>query len=121
MQRLHARTIGAVLTGIISLATTSACGEGEKASSDEPVVIDITFENGTVDPNGDRIDVGAGQPIDLVVTADEPGELHIHSDPEQQIPYEAGTKTIGIEIDRPGVVEVESHELDQVVVQLEVR
>lgn len=121
MQRLHARTIGAVLTGIAVLATTTACGGEEKAASDEPVVIDITFEGGEVSPSGDRVEVGAGQPVDLVVTADAPGELHIHSDPEQQIPYEAGTETIGIEIDRPGVVAVESHDLDQVIVQLEVR
>ena len=121
MQRLHARTVGAVLTGVVLLATTTACGGDEKPSSDEPVVIDITFENGTVDPNGDRVEVGAGQPIDLVVTADEPGTVHIHSEPEQELPYQAGTETLKIQVDRPGVVEVESHELDQVIVQLEVR
>ncbi len=121
MQRLRARTIGAVLTGIAVLATTTACGREEKATSDEPVVIDITFENGEVSPNGDRVQVGAGQPIDLVVTADEAGELHIHSEPQQELPYPAGTETLKIQIDRPGVVEVESHELGQVIVQLEVR
>lgn len=121
MQRLHARTVGAVLTGIAVLATATACGEDESPSGDETVVVDITFEDGQVEPNGDRVDVGAGQPVDLVVTADEPGTLHIHSDPEQEVPYEAGTKTVEIQIDRPGVVEVESHELDQVIVQLEVR
>ena len=84
-------------------------------------MVQITFENGEVDPSGERVDVDAGQPIDLEVTADEPGEIHIHSDPEQEIPYDAGTETIEIQIDKPGVVEVESHDLDQVIVQLEVR
>ena len=106
-------------------AALSACGtddgsEGDQGS-DEPVVVQITFENGEVSPSGERIEVEAGEPIDLEVTADEPGEIHIHSDPEQEIAYEAGTETIEIEIERPGVVAVESHDLDQVIVQLEVK
>ena len=103
-------------------AALSACGSDDKDSgTDDPVVVEITFESGEVEPNGERVEVDAGQPVDLVVTADEPGEIHIHSDPEQEIPYEAGTETIKIQIDKPGVVEVESHDLDQVIVQLEVR
>ncbi len=74
-------------------------------------------------PNGDRVEVDAGQPIDLVVTADEPGEIHVHSEPEQTFEYEGGgaTTTFEISVDRPGVVEVESHNLEQVIVQLEVQ
>jgi hypothetical protein len=120
MQRL--RIAGALVAGATVLATVTACGDDDpKTNTDEPVVVEITFEGGTVEPNGERVDVAAGQGIDLVVTADEPGSLHIHSDPEQEFAYEAGTETFGIQIDRPGVVEVESHELDQVIVQLEVR
>ncbi|WP_245993727.1 cupredoxin domain-containing protein [Nocardioides immobilis] len=110
-------------------AALSACGtdDGSDGGSDgdqgseEPVVVQITFEDGEVEPNGDRIEVGAGQPIDFEITADEPGAIHIHSDPEEEITYEAGTRTFEIEIARPGVVEVESHNLDQVIVQLEVK
>lgn len=119
MQRL--RIVGALVAGATVLATVTACGEDTKANTDEPVVVEITVEGGTVEPNGERVDVAAGQPIDLVVTADEPGTLHIHSDPEQEFAYQAGTETFPIQIDRPGVVEVESHELDRVIVQLEVR
>ena len=116
------------LTLSIGLVGTmfSACGtDGEGADggdgTDEPVVVEITFEDGEVTPNGERVEVGAGQPIDLEVTADEPGEIHIHSDPEQEIAYDEGTETIALQIDRPGVVAVESHDLDQVIVQLEVK
>jgi len=114
-----------IALGCLVGVALSGCGtddgsEGDRGS-DEPVVVQITFENGEVEPNGERIEVEAGQPIDLEVTADEPGELHIHSDPEQEIPYEAGTETIEIQIERPGVVAVESHDLDQVIVQLEVK
>lgn len=118
---MRLRAVGAVLTGVALLATVTACGDEEKTGSDEVVTIDITIKDGKVDPSGDRVDVDAGQPVDLVVTADEPGELHIHSDPEQQLEFGEGTTTLPIAIDRPGVVAVESHELDQVIVQLEVR
>lgn len=122
MRSTTARSVAlAVLVG----AFLSACAEdddpGGSGGSEEPVVVKITFEDGTVEPNGERVQVDAGQPIDLEVTADEPGEIHIHSDPEHEIAYDAGTKTFEIQIDRPGVVEVESHELDQIIVQLEVR
>jgi hypothetical protein len=108
----------AVLVGAI----LSACGDGDEAGgSEEPVVVEITFEGGKVEPNGDRVEVDPGQPIDLEVTADEPGTIHVHSDPEHELDYDAGTETFEIQIDRPGVVAVESHDLDQVIVQLEVR
>ena len=45
----------------------------------------------------------------------------MHSEPEQELEYDAGTTTLDLTIDRPGVVEVESHTLDQVIVQLEVK
>lgn len=122
MRALTARWTWLVL---VVPAALTACGADESADPadrpDEPVVVEITFEDGAVEPNGERIDVSTGQPIDLEVTADEPGEIHIHSDPEQEVPYDAGTSTIKLQIDKPGVVAVESHDLDQVIVQLEVR
>ncbi|UMG91774.1 hypothetical protein [Nocardioides sp. TF02-7] len=110
-------------TSVVGLSA-AACGgddDGGNGASDEPVVVEIVFEGGEVTPNGERVEVEAGQPIDLEVTADEPGSIHIHSDPEQEFDFEAGTDTFEIQVDRPGVVEVESHELEQVIVQLEVR
>jgi hypothetical protein len=114
----------AVLVG----AGLSACsddgdsGGGDGGGSDKPVVVDITIKDGSITPNGDRIDVGVGQPVDLEVTADEPGEIHVHSDPEHEFEYGAGTtKLPEFEVDRPGIVVVESHTLDKVIVQLEVK
>lgn len=115
------RIAGTILALTGALGALTACGEDEKDGPEEPVVIEITFENGEVEPNGERVEVAAGQPVDLVVTADAPGTLHLHSDPEQELAFQAGEETFPIQIDRPGVVAVESHELDQVVVQLEVR
>ena len=71
-------------------------------------------------PNGERVEVERGQEIELVVKSDEPGELHVHSTPEQELEYGAGTTNLTLVIDEPGVVDVEAHDLEVVIVQLEV-
>ena len=106
---------------------TPTASESSQESSPESspaapgTVIEITFEGDTVTPNGDRVEAKAGEPITLEVTADEAGEIHVHSNPEQEIAYDAGQSTLTLTIDQPGIVEVESHHLDKVIVQLEVR
>ena len=128
------------------LLLVSACGSDEPSGTDKPApaktsatadasasakptkkpkpsgtTIDITFQGDTVDPNGVEKKVKAGKPITLHIVADKPGELHVHSSPEQEIEYDAGTSNKKLTIDRPGIVEVESHTLEQLVVVLEVR
>lgn len=83
--------------------------------------IDITFKGDEVDPSGVERRVQAGKAFTLHIVADQPGELHIHSSPEQELVYPAGTTDKTLTIDQPGIVEVESHDLDQLIVQLEVR
>lgn len=105
------------------LVLLTSCGDEEPAdggSDSDPVTIEVTFENGTVEPSGERVEVAVGQRVDLVVTADTGGEIHVHSKPEQELEYAEGTTTLPLTIDKPGVVDVESHDLDQVIVQLEV-
>ncbi|WP_374456200.1 hypothetical protein [Nocardioides sp.] len=129
----------APLTLVLALALT-ACGDGgddEQAttpsgspsdSSSSPaaedgdsVAVTVTREGDTFTPNGERVEMEVGQTLDLTITADAAGELHVHSTPEQEIEYDEGTSEHQITIDRPGVVEVESHEPDSIVLQLEVR
>ena len=100
---------------------TSTPSESTQTPEAERPTIEITFEGGTVTPNGERVAVPMGQEIDLVITADQPGELHVHSTPEQELSYEAGTSTLPLVIDQPGIVEVESPDPALVIVQLEVR
>ena len=123
MLRAFASATSATLLAVAMLGLT-ACGADDGNPTDgvaTPVSIDVTFEDGSVSPNGERVEVGTGQPIELDITADEAGEIHVHSDPEQTLEYDEGTSTVEIEgIDQPGVVDVESHGLDVVVVQLEV-
>jgi ABC-type glycerol-3-phosphate transport system substrate-binding protein len=120
----HALAVLALVAGTAGLAgcggdDSSASGDGKDLPTK---TIDVTISADGVTPNGDRVEVQVGQPIELVVKADTEGEIHVHSDPEQELKYGAGTTTIApFTIDKPGIVEVESHALEKTIVQLEVK
>ena len=83
--------------------------------------IDITVENGKITPQGAQVRVKAGAELTFHVRADAKGEIHVHSSPEHEFEYTPGTTDETITLDQPGVVDVESHTLDKLVLQLEVR
>jgi hypothetical protein len=119
------RRTTAVLTLLFcALPVLVGCGSDDTGSTpaagDDTETINITFSDGSVTPRGERVQIDAGQPVELVVKADEPGELHVHSTPEQELEYGAGTTSLKLTLDHPGVVDVEAHDLDVVIVQLEV-
>jgi hypothetical protein len=121
------------------LALTAACGSssGSTASDDDGhdvtaqptpataspsgTVIRIQVTDDGVDPSGSRVNVKKGEPITLLITATKAGELHVHSTPEQHVEFPSGTSAAMITLDQPGVVDVEDHALDKLIVQLEVR
>lgn len=82
--------------------------------------IAITLQGSTVSPAGTGVDVKTGQQIVLNITADKAGELHVHSSPEKHIEFPAGTSTVTLTIDQPGVVDIEDHALEKLIVQLKV-
>lgn len=96
-------------------------GDADSPSEADTAAVTVTREGDTFTPNGERVELGVDQTLVLTITADQAGEIHVHSTPEQEIVYDAGTSEHEITIDRPGVVEVESHEPDLIVLQLEVR
>jgi hypothetical protein len=120
------RALAALAVAVCALALIAGCGsddDGDDGSgSQQTKVIDVTIKGDSVTPNGERVDVSVDQPIELKVTADAAGEIHVHSSPEQELEYEKGTTTVEVEpIDKPGTVDVESHALEKTIVQLEVR
>lgn len=123
------RLAATMATLALALALTAGCGaesstggsDGGPGGTRQTKTIDISFKDGSVTPNGDRVEVELGQPVELVVQAQEPGEIHVHSTTEQEFEYGAGTTTLKLTLDKPGVVEVESHDLEVTIVQLEVR
>jgi hypothetical protein len=91
-------------------------------TDDDTQQIEVTIAGDSVTPNGDRVEVAVGEPIELIVESDQPGEIHVHSTPEQSMDYAKGTTTLVLDpIERPGVVDVESHTLEKTIVQLEAR
>ena len=116
---------------LVLAASLSACGGSDDADppsgsqgatrDGDRVAVTVTREDDAFTPNGERVELEVDQTLVLTIDADEAGEIHVHSTPEQEIEYAAGTSEHELVIDRPGVVEVESHEPDVVLLQLEVR
>lgn len=110
----------------IVLATALAvfgCGSEEETPTEGATQdnrIELTFE-GDEAPPVERVQVEAGETVELVITSDQPGELHVHSEPEETIEYGAGTTTYKLtNLEKPGVVDVERHEPEALVLQLEI-
>ncbi|WP_395656802.1 hypothetical protein [Nocardioides sp.] len=125
------RSVAVVAVVLTCVAGAAGCGSSDAGSdagpaagssaAAEPKVIDVTVEGDSVTPSGERVEVEVGQPVTLHVTADAPGEIHVHSSPEQELEYEQGETDLELTpITTPGTVDVESHTLDKVIVQLEV-
>ena len=95
------RAMATLAVLLCALTVTAGCGDDDSGgggspsgSTSEPKVIDVTITGDSVTPNGERVDVSVGQEIRLKVTADEPGEIHVHSSPEQELEYAAGETTV---------------------------
>ena len=124
--RTPARSLGLLASLLGLLLAATACGsddtdtvggtDGSGGSADP----EVTVADGDVDPKGDRIQVGTGQEIVLDVTADTSGTLHVHANPEESFDFEEGEQEFTLTIDQPGVVEVETHDPDLIVAQLQV-
>jgi len=103
----------------------TACGgdsQGGDPSKLPTAVIHIAINGSHTDPNGEHVDVSVGQRIELDVTADQPGEIHVHSDPEQELEYHTGSNTLELKpIQVPGQVDVESHTPDKLLFTLVAR
>ena len=115
--RLAVATLLAVL---LALAGCSSGSSGSGSANGAGTTIHITIKDGKVTPNGDRVKASVGKPITLHIEADSAGQIHVHSTPEQELAFPKGTSTKKLTIDKPGIVDVEDHALDQVIVQLQV-
>jgi hypothetical protein len=102
-------------------AAPTTSGSTSSAPAATGQVVEVSVKDGKVTPSGTTVPVKVGKTITLRVTADAAGELHVHSDPEHELAYKAGVTTLDFTINRPGVVEVEDHTTDALVVNLEAR
>ncbi len=100
--------------------TATPLAQATASPAADAKVIAITLEGETVTPSGTGVDVKLNQPVVLNIKADKAGELHVHSTPEKHIEFPAGDSTVTLTLDQPGVVDVEDHALDKLIVQLKV-
>lgn len=113
----------ALVAMLTMLLTVAGCGSGEPQDGPSPTPgsgrIELTFE-GEEAPPTERVQVDPGEEIEIVIKSDQAGELHVHSEPAQVLAYAAGTTSLKLTIDQPGVVDIERHEPPALVLQLEV-
>jgi len=119
------RTLGLlVATAALGLSLTACSDDSSDSdgSSDQPVTVDISEKDGTIEPVGKVVKASTGQDITLVVTSDVKDEIHVHSDPEHEFEVAAGDeeKEFTFSVDTPGTIEVESHGLEVTILKLEV-
>ncbi len=108
--------------GVSPAATESVSSPEPTEAAVEGVQVDVTIADGEASPQGERVEVGVGEPVTITVTSDAVDEIHVHSDPDVTIDVEAGgSAQETFTIDTPGQVAVESHELGVTIVQLVVR
>jgi hypothetical protein len=120
MSRCTAALSSLALATALALTGCSGDSGGSGSSSGGRTTIDITIRGGKVTPHGGRVKAKVGTPVTLHIDADKAGEIHVHSTPEQHIDFAQGVSTERLTIDKPGIVDVEDHALDQVIVQLQV-
>lgn len=135
MKTLIAATV--VLTGAV-LAAAGCSGSTEEpaaqtgasaapALSDQQapparVVIDVTIANGQVTPVNQQVRAAVKQPIVIRVTSDAEDELHVHANPEHTFTVKPEPlQSFQFEVEVPGKVDVELHQLNRVVATITVQ
>ena len=103
-------------------ATSSGSASSSPATETEQAVeISVAVTDGKVEPKPHRVEVERDSQVRLIVTSDVDDELHVHGyEIEKELP--AGEQvTIEFTADQAGVFEIETHETELQLAQLEVR
>ena len=112
---------GTASTAVPSASAGSGTPTASGSSSAAPQTITISVHGTTVTPSPATVDVAAGRPVRLVVTADRSTQVHVHV-LDLEKPITAGRPlTIEFTPKETGVYEVELHDPDLLLVKLAVR
>jgi hypothetical protein len=108
---------------VAGCSSGSSGGSGSAAGASEPAYT-VTVAGKTVTGVPTRITVSPGEKVKLVVTADRTSELHVHAaDPEVETDTKQG-QPVTVEFDakkQPGLYEVEMHDPDLLLFQVQVK
>jgi cobalamin biosynthesis protein CbiD len=107
--------------------TSPAATAGSEASSspvtetEQVVEVSVAVTDGKVEPKPRRIEVAKDSQVRLIVTSDVDDAVHVHGY-EIEAELEAGRPTtVEFVADQSGIFEVETHESELELLQLEVR
>lgn len=88
--------------------------------SEQVRTITVSIRDGDVDPPPGRVRVAQGETVRLMVTSDVADELHVHGYELEARLNPGKPATIEFTADQTGLFEVETHESEQVLFQLQV-
>jgi hypothetical protein len=108
-------------TSTPSASGSSGSDASPPAEDTDPLVeITVSVQDGRVSPKPRRVEVEKDSQIRLLVTCDVDDEVHVHGFDIEE-PLEAGrTTTVEFVVNEDGVFEVETHESELELLQLEV-
>jgi plastocyanin len=105
-------------------ASVSASASASASSKAGETAISISVSGNKVSPQPTRVSVKPGAPVRLTVTTDQARQLHVHGvAPEIETETTPGTPTV-VQFTAPtvpGIYEVELHDPDTTLVQLQVQ
>ncbi|WP_156656465.1 hypothetical protein [Mycobacterium sp. 852002-51152_SCH6134967] len=103
-------------------STVGAADMPDQQRPPDRLTIDVTIENGNVDPTNAQIQGKVGEPIVLRVNSDAADELHVHSVPEHTFKVDPTPgQQFQFTVDVPGNVEIELHDLNRVIATVQVQ
>jgi plastocyanin len=128
------RRAGAALPAVaLAALMVAGCSSGSSGGSASPAssggsasepTYAVTVVGKTITGVPTRITVSPGEKVRLVVTADRASELHVHAaEPEVETKTEEG-QPVTVEFDakkQPGLYEVEMHDPDLLLMQVQVK
>jgi len=99
----------------------SATSSGPATETEQVVEVSVAVTDGKVEPKPRRVEVAKDSQVRLIVTSDVDDAVHVHGY-EAEAELEAGRPTtVEFVADQSGIFEVETHESELELLQLEVR
>ena len=131
MRRRIPRAVAAIAAAALVVVALAACGSssgGPSATSSSPGAatanvkkIDVTLTGSKVEPPPDTVKVAKGTTVELTVTRDSDGEIHIHGYDIAKTAKAGVPVTFRFVADQPGIFEIEAHSPDVLLLQLQVQ
>jgi hypothetical protein len=115
-----------VISGCAAGSTSSPPGSSSPAGSSsanaaKATEIVVSVKDGKVSPKAHRVKVAEGSAVQILVSSDVDDEVHVHGyDIERELSAGQST-TIEFTANQTGVFEVETHESNLLLLQLQVR